>query len=512
MDTNQKKAIIISAIVISFFIIIFLIIFLFLTSSLNKNNYNPDISINNKSIKQIIENNGCKYIKDYVDSDNEYPIQVELVFKTDLYTDDQSNEKSYMKLIDEIVKFVRYENVKMIDEDKDITIEITCEDGEISSIKINGIEDYFIYMDSQISVSKYEEIRIQNINSTSEVLTTLINTNWDSGINCGTRESIFQNYYIFLDEGIEYKKIGSKIYNIIFNEKYNGDVVNDVRAGDSINSIKLKLGNPAFEDEKLGVIGYKGKDFYAFFNGKEVSVYKNIKSDYSEFWKLVDTFIKENSKTDFKTFMNELTYIWPDYSEYIYNKDSMFISYPNKGIDIKLNYEDENGIIIYNNISENLDKVKKYLSHTEFLSKLQLDNVFEAEKRRINNNKLLDKNCDEFIKSLKDDLDFGEDLVCGESNLFKFYIDKDDNGYTLKTYFISKNGSYANRELTDPIDSYVWISDNFFVYGIKGKGIYCYNTLDGNKQTLVEGQQDFEIKKFEDNTIYYDREEINISF
>ena len=62
----------------------------------------------------------------------------------------------------------------------------------------------------------------------------------------------------------------------------------------------------------------------------------------------------------------------------------MFISYPNRGIDVKLNYEDISGIVLYNNFNENKKIIEKYLKHTELVSRLQIDNVYEAEKRRIN--------------------------------------------------------------------------------------------------------------------------------
>ena len=511
MNLKQKKAIIITLIAILLLILLFILISLNLTKNYENRN-DLDISGGYTSIKQIIESNGCKYIKDSVDEKSEYPIQIELSFKYDLYEDDTSNEEFYMKIINEIAKFVKYKNIKMIDENKDITIEIECSNNDVETIKINGIEDYFIYMDSQISISKYKEIKTVQLELNSEILKTLIQNNWNTDINCGSRDSIFNNYHIFFDEGIEYRKIGSKIYNIIFTEKYFGSIVNDIRPDESIKSVKLKLGEPSFEDEDLGLIGYKANDFYAFFNGKEISIYKNLKTDYSDFWKLVDKFIKDDSDMDFKEFMNELTYIWSDYSEYKYNSDYMFISYPNKGIDIKLNYENENGIIFYNNISENLDKVKRYLVNTEFLSKLQIDNVFEAEKRRLQNNIQIEKNGDEFLNKLKEELEPNEELTCGKSELYKFYMDLDDNGFAITTYFISRTGNEVNRELNEPISSYVWISDNLFVYGIERKGIYCYNVLDGSKQILLEGEEKFQIKNFEYNIIYYDNREMNISF
>ena len=511
MNSKQKKAIIITLIAILLLILIYILIILSLTPNDNQEN-DFDISGGYTSIKQIVEANGCKYIKDYVNEEDEYPIQIELKFKYDLYTDDTSNEKFYMKIINETAKFVRYKNIKMIDEEKDITIEIECNDSKIKTIKINEIEDYFIYMDSQISVSKYKEIKTVQLEANSEILTALFEGNWDTEINCGTRDSIFNSYHIFFDEGIEYRKIGSKIYNMVFTEKYPNTVVGNIRPGESVSSVKLKLGDPSFEDKDLGVIGYKAKDFYVFFNGKEISIYRNIKIDYSDFWKLVDEFIKDDSDMSFKDFMNELTYIWPDYSEYEYNAEYMFISYPNKGIDIKFNYENEDGIVVYNNISENLDRVKRYVKNTEFLSKLQIDDVFEAEKRRMKKTAKLEKNSDEFWAKLKEELKPNEEPSCGESELYKFYMDLDDNGFVITAYFISKTGNEVNRELNEPMSSYVWISDNLLVYGIERKGIYCYNVLDGSKQTLMEGDEAYHIKKFEDNIIYYDNGEMNISF
>ena len=511
MNSNQTKAIIITAMGIFLIILLFIITSVFITKKYNDNNYNPDISGGYTSIEQIIQANGCKYIKDFVEKNDEYPIQIELGFKYDLYDGEQSNEKAYMKIINEVAKFVRYENIKMVDEEKNITIEINCLNNKIDNIRINGIDDYFIYKDSQINMSKYKEIKSINLDVTSELLSALIDNNWESGIDCGTRDSIFRNYHIFFDEGIEYKKIGSKIYNIIFTKNYQKEVISDIKPDESIASVKLKLGEPSFEDKELGIIGYKGNNFYVFFTGKEISIYKNSKMDYSEFWKLVDQFIKKDDSMEFKEFMNELTYIWPDYSDYTYNSDYMFISYPNKGIDIKFNYENEDGIIIYNNISENMDKVRRYLNNTEFISRLQIDNVFLAEKRRIEGIKKLNEDCDNYIKELKKDLKHNEELACGESNLFSLYMDIDDNNFVVTTYFVSKTGDEVNRELNEPVNSYVWINDNFFVYGIQGKGIYCYNVFDGSKQTLVEGENNFEIKSFEDNVIYYDNEEILIS-
>ena len=160
----------------------------------------------------------------------------------------------------------------------------------------------------------------------------------------------------------------------------------------SLSSIEQILGTPTFKDDDLEVIGYKGRDIYVFFTKNEISVYKNKSYNYDDFWDLVDDFL-EDDNMEFKDFINELTYIWKDYSEYSYAEDYMFMAFPNRGVEIKLNYDDVSGIILYNNISEDLDTTKKYLQNTEFISRLQVDSVLEAEKRRLQADKTLEEEC-----------------------------------------------------------------------------------------------------------------------
>ena len=61
---------------------------------------------------------------------------------------------------------------------------------------------------------------------------------------------------------------------------------------------------------------------------------------------MVDDFL-EDDDMQFRDFINQLTYIWKDYSEYNYGEDYMFMAFPNRGVEIKLNYDDVSGIILY---------------------------------------------------------------------------------------------------------------------------------------------------------------------
>ena len=204
----------------------------------------------------------------------------------------------------------------------------------------------------------------------------------------------------------------------------------------------------------------------------------------------------------FKDFMNELTYLWKDYSEYTYSSEYMFIAYPNRGIEVKLNYNNESGIILYNNISEKLDTTKKYLKNTEFLSKLQLDSVFEAEKRRVKKENQFKEECKTFEKEENT-----------KSMLYYSYFDKDDNDNTIKVYFKSKTGEYPDRELNETVDTYVWISDNYYIYSIYGQGIYCFDVITGEKTVVTEsGSELFQIESFENNILKFDGGKLVLEF
>ena len=362
-------------------------------------------------------------------------------------------------------------------------------------------------MDSLINMKSYEEIEEIEISVDSQILQRCIDNNWrNEDIDFGTRESIFNKYYVYYDEGIRVRSIDEKIFNIIFSKNYNENVVSGIFQGMDQDSIKRLLGKPVFTDDELGVIGYKGKQFYVFFYEDEISIYRNRIEETEDFFKLADEFMAEN--IDFLEFMNQLTYIWPDYSDYKYDANYVFISYPLKGVEIKLNYDDINGILVYNNIKAGLPTISKYLENTYFVARLQLDLVFNSEKRRITDQNSLKDNCLEFKESLSE-----EDLkIIGESLKYDIYPLLDKNGYIFSMRFISKDGSMPNRELNDGMDTYIWYKD-YFIYSKKYRGIYALDTNTGHVSSVILKNRDtFKIKGIEDNILKYDNKEINLEF
>ena len=504
-DQSKKNY---NIILIVLFVMIFILLCLcLLLSKVQKNVEIPELSYDNlKTVKDVVEYYKSKYISEKQSLDENYSLDISVEFSVLPYDEkDNSNEKYYNDLLGDVAKVIRYSNFKMIDKKNDITIKVICQNGKIASIIINDIEDYFIYMDSQISMKQYVEIPKKDFLITSGVLWESINNNWNSA-NFGTRESIFDEYYIYFDEGIKVRTINNKIYNIVFDNKYVGNVIESLFPGVDLKTVEDVLGKPSFEDEELKILGYKGEEIYVFFSENEISVYRNTDTDADDFFKLADDFI--NEKKDLLDFMNELTYIWPDYSEYDYTSSSVFISYPLKGIEIKINYDDTNGILVYNNIKSNLSKVSRYLENTNFVARLQLDSIFETEKRIIKNTISLKAKCKEYRETLDSDT---LELI-GESIRYDIYPDLDNAGNIYSMKFISTVNGNPNRELNDSIDSYLWINNDTFLYSKKGKGIYSYDLENGVVTRFEEGTEDYDFKSFKNGILKYDDKQIMLQY
>lgn len=97
--------------------------------------------------------------------------------------------------------------------------------------------------------------------------------------------------------------------------------------------------------------------------------------------------------------------------------------------------------------------------------------------------------------------------------LFYNYLEKDASGDTLKVYFPAKNDEYPDRELNESVYSYIWVSDNYFVYSIYGEGIYCFDVTTGSKTTVTQdGTGNFLIENFVNDVLIYDGKEIILEF
>ncbi len=499
-------------ILIVLFVLVFILLFLLITVGILKLNENKESDTeltfdNLKTVKEVIEYYDSIYISEEVSKQSNLYMDYYLTLKYLPYNeDDTSNEEYYNNLLKTSARVLGYRSFSMIDKQNDIVIEVICDNSKINKIIINGIEDYFIYMDSQNALKSYEEIPITEFSIESSILNECLEKNWNSEIYFGERESIFDEYYIYLDEGISVKSIRNEIYNIVFNTNYKENIVNGLFPGIDLRNVEATLGTPTFKSDDKKIIGYKGNRIYIFFTDNEISIYRNLDSDIDDFWNLADQFLDEN--IDFLEFMNELTYLWPDYSDYTYTSNSVFIAYPLKGIEIKLNYDDISGILVYNNIKSTLTKTRNYLENTNFVSRLKIDSIFEAEKRRVKKNKDDIEHSKEYFESLDEETK----NIVGESLNYLFYAIEDENEKIYGMKFISKDNKFANREINDSIDSYLWGNSNYFIYSKRQKGIFIFDLNTGKINRLISGDKDYELKGLENGILKYDSEQISLEY
>lgn len=478
-----------------------LLILAFILNAKQQPKYNREMAV-----KETLENLGCTFLKMKNSKEENFVYDIHMVFKVDLYENEKSQQPFYEEVIHRIAKDLQYQNFRLLDDDKNepIEIRVICSQERVQKIIINGIEDYFIWMDSQKSLEKYTEIKKIKLSVEAPELVQCLQNGWNPNANFGTREAIFQNYYIYLDEGIEMRKINGKIYNLIFTENYAKSVVNGFTVGTKCDIIERELGVPSFQNEDKSIIGYKTDELYIFFEDTQISIYRNTQeTGFDTFFELANKFLKE--EYTLLQWMNELTDIWPDYEEYQYDSNRVFLSYPNKGIDIKINDDNMNGIVLYNNIGISQKEVNEQLKNTEFIARLQLDNVFLAEERRVDKIKDFEKKCREYQQKFE-----GEDTK-NRGEIYDYYADISENNNVQCVYFISQNADYPNCELSENIKSYIWAEEDYFVYSVERKGIYYYDLKNQTKGKIMTGEDIFEIKSWQNGLLSYDDKTIPIN-
>ena len=448
-----------------------------------------------KTIEEVLLYLDSEFISQQASEEEnlDYVVKAKLKYNLNL-----NNKNYYENLIQYSAAACNYKNFYIIDEEQNIKILVLCSNNKVSSYYINSEKFYFDKLESKENIAKTIEENITKINKTCDLLEELLNNKWvATNIDFGAKESIYNSYDIYFDEGLEIKKINGQIYNIIFNEKFTQDVIENLKVGSNNEDIKEALGNPNFETSKI--IGYKSENFYVFFSQNQISVYPTIDYSTDEIMQLIENYEKTQ---DFKTYINELRRIWEDYDIFTTSNNKVILQYTLKGIVFKYDNTSKQGIVLYNNYKGKIDKehsledvAQKIVDIPENMNFVNEDLVFEEEIKRINS-------LDDY--SGKDN--FANTKVLNISTKFKAYTNVNSN----KFCFISINKQVPNSELKEAFDSGIWYEDNKFIYSVEGKGIYIYNAEERKYTTLINGTEKFEIKKIENNKLYYDEKIVDL--
>lgn len=461
-----------------------------------ENTVNEDLNKNLTSIEEIVTYLEGNFISMEDSKTEGYEKDIYLNFKYNLYEKEESKEKYFTNFYEKIARALEFKNFRLIDESKQITIAVKCSSRGITEVLINGEKDYFKNEESRRSKENALQVETKKLNINSSVLNDLINAGWQtSRVNLGTPESTFNKYEIYFDEGYEIRTIQGKVYNIVFTEKYNEKVVEDYKVGAKLEEIEGLLGTSYKE---TGILGYKTKDFYIYFSKDEISIYPNYDYEYTEFESLVKEY---NEKKNINDFMDKLTDIWPDYDLYNYDSNYVDIYYSLKGVRISFTTYNKEGIQIYENYKGELKVQEEKL--TDVYYKLDQNLFIQVEQKRKMQTGMYN---DEYRKQ-QNPLQYSE----------KFVIQINGNGIDNTSIRIeSKDGKYPKNELdnTIKINKYIWADDTHLIYSILGQGIYIYNAETRQTETLLEGEDEYNITDYNRNTkiLEYDGKKAKIEY
>ena len=302
-----------------------------------------------KTIEEVAIYLNCKFIKQE-DSKTEnisYDIFMKLPVQ---YSEENAENKSFTeKLIQYSAYVLKYKNFIIIDEENNTKIIVMCNEEKqlVATYSINSMENYFDIIQNREEAKKYKPIEnTEDINVTSKELLQLIENNWSADkIDFGTKESIYRNYDIYFDEGIQVRKVYGKVFNIVFTQKYEGTIVNNLKSTSTIDEIKQSLGQPQFENGNL--IGYKDGKIYIFFCDNQVSVYRVEQYETDSIAKIIESKSEDNENE--KVFVDEIRNIWKDNDIYEFDENNVRLQYTLKGLCIKYDSTTQKGVLVYNN-------------------------------------------------------------------------------------------------------------------------------------------------------------------
>ena len=268
---NKKKSIFTKKQIIIMVIVAVLFFFLILAITLNptgrKTNTEKQAQTDLNKELQTIEDVVKYYESEFYgvsDSTEEgYEIDISVGFKYNLFEEEQSKESFFKDFYEKIAMVTNFKSFRLIDQSKDITIAVKCNNGKISEVLINGVKDYFKKESSNKSREDALNVEEIKVDINSKELNDLVEASWIiNNVDLGSVDSTCNKYDIYFDEGYEIRTIQGRVYNIVFKQNYNSPVIEDFKPGVKLERVKATLGE-SYTDYDF--MGYKTKDFYIYF-------------------------------------------------------------------------------------------------------------------------------------------------------------------------------------------------------------------------------------------------------
>ena len=351
-----------------------------------------NIGININELSSTLEKTGTKLLKAESGKEKEYRVDIYLKFGQQPSEDESSNKEYFEYLMTLINPILKKKSFRLIDKDKDMIIRGKFNANGIIKYIVNNDINYFANIASLENIGNLpKESDLINPVIKSPELIDLLNNDWNRNTSktIGKITRSVKNVDYYDNNGYSIKMIDGKVAAIIFNKSYNKEVFEGIYPGMPANDFKYRTLNTSSND--ISIQGFDSQKYTAFYYNQEIFITRKKAYDEEknlQFEKAVNQLL--NNK-DYNQFYKKVIEIYPDFYIKRIKSDSIYISFPLEGFEIKYNYqspavgEKETGIYIYSNY-----KGKVYLNKT-------LQDIIKENKIQTNQIKLVPVNSNEIL-------------------------------------------------------------------------------------------------------------------
>lgn len=396
----EKNYSFILVLIIVLFILLIAVIGIFLYFSFNNifkdstnNSANTEVNyktdnVNNvkeiETIESVLEKHGAKYIKE--EKDQVYKLYVN--FEKDYFDENENSNEQYFKELNDELTGIINKNYIIIDENKDIKIEVIF-NFNTNSFKYlyNGDENFFTSNNGQEYVF-FNKLKIakktEGMRAKDNIYSYLQNENmnYESISNyIGEGKELDNGYISYLQNSIWIKMSNGRVRNIIFTNKYLGEVVEGISVNTPLEEIKEKYPDNAFGSLEEGYLGYRTEFNYIFFYGDQISIWEYY---YYDNFTFVDYIEKYLNNGNLEEFINLIKDGWKNYriiNDFDQSTNSVHLIYPTRGIEINIENNEKKEFIFYSNYYVT-DKIKSILKKENVVLKPDEDSINNEEKIR----------------------------------------------------------------------------------------------------------------------------------
>ena len=344
---------------------ILIILSIILVIALVRQLLKENIGININELSSTLEKTGTKLLKAESGKEKEYRVDIYLKFGQQPSENETSNKEYFEYLMTLINPILKKKSFRLIDKDKDMIIRGKFNANGIIKYIVNNDVNYFANIASLENIGNLpKESDLINPVIKSPELIDLLNNDWNRNTSktIGKITRSVKNVDYYDNNGYSVKMIDGKVAAIIFNKSYNKEVFEGIYPG--MPKDKFQYNNMEI-DSDITIQGFRADKYTVFYYEEKLIVIRHKvynKKENEEFEKAVNEFLQSK---DYNELYKKVIEIYPDFYVKRIKSDSIYISFPLEGFEIKYNYarhnvgKKETGIYIYSNY-----KGKIYLNKT----------------------------------------------------------------------------------------------------------------------------------------------------